>query len=173
MSWRQVKNSKVLETGPEISFGRQRLIATGRPGGYGNFTIDFQDFDFDGLLSPDEIFGFSGVTIGPNVFHTVRVVPFKIAATDGDGLNWTFAGDNFSGGSHLVSNWTYSVETRSGLIYSKEDPQQGYVPPDPEPILPGDEPPPTATPLPPTILLLAGPLGLLCARKIWRDSKRA
>jgi hypothetical protein len=143
---------------PALFLGKGRLTATSAlPGGFGDFAVDFQDFDHDTLLSPDEIFAFSGVTIGRTFYDTIRAVPSKIGATDGGGIAWRFTHSAATRSVTTVyANWTYDIDARDGLVYNIGDPQQGF------------DPTPPAVPAPATLPLLAlglGALGLAALRQ--------
>ena len=144
-----------------LPFGSGQLIATPTQGAFSGFTIDFQDFDGDNLVSPDEIFGFSGISNNSGgFFDTLRQVPVKIGATDGDGVSWSFSHSTLAGGAtQPFTSWTYSIRPRGGQIYNTTDPQQGYAPPDPGPD-PAEDPPVSEVPLPGGLWLLSGAFGL-------------
>lgn len=162
-----------------LAQGQGRLIATSKFGALSDFTIDFQDFDFDQRISPDEVFIFSGVTIGGEFYDMVRQVPVKVGIADGTGYGWGFSNSN-SGVSQFITGWDYQIVNRGGPgtpIYTTFDPRPGFAPPPPgmdmtPELPPGEEaPPPEPIPLPAGVWLLAGALGLLGV-KGWRRNAR-
>lgn len=154
-----------------LAQGQGRLIATSKFGALSDFTIDFQDFDFDQRISPDEVFVFSGVTIGGEFFDMVRQVPIKVGIADGTGYGWSFGSSSSSntGASQFITGWDYQIVNRGGPgtpIYTAFDPRPGFAPPPPgmdltPQVPPGTEPETPSIPLPAGVWLLAGALGLL------------
>ena len=135
----------------------------------GMVVTQFGDFDFDQRISPDEVFIFSGVTIGGQFFDMVRQVPIKVGIADGTGFGWGFGSSSSSntGVSQFITGWDYQIVNRGGPgtpIYTTFDPRPGFAPPPPgmdmtPELPPGEEAP--SIPLPAGVWLLAGALGLM------------
>jgi len=77
----------------------------------GSFTVTFNDADADGLLSLDEVTGFSGVscTLCAAAFYsTLSEVPDILGIADGGGASWRFDTPTETIGID-PSVWTYAI----------------------------------------------------------------
>ena len=87
------------------------LTATSNVARFGDFTIDFEDKDGDGLFSLDELVSFSGVLYSNfRLFDTLTAVADAAGATDGgNGQRWGM----FASGFDLTpteDSFNYSIQ---------------------------------------------------------------
>ena len=57
------------------------------------FTLTYEDFNFDGLFSLDELLAFTGVSRASDYFDTLLGVP-TLAGITGNGADWRFGDSN-------------------------------------------------------------------------------